>query len=248
MKEKWNMIWLWLRLIMKLLINYFKLNENISNNNLICKNISEEIIELAGVKLTVIGKKNVDDIDKSFLIAANHRSFFDIFLMIAALGKTIPFVAAKKLYSYPILNKYIKSIDCIPANPYTTDVSELKYQLKQIHMHLNKNSLILFPEGECNYENNQIKEFKKGGFFSINKTETYIIPTYIHVEKFKKIGRWFVPIDNVTIVFGESFKSNEITCNKITPTILAKYTQEKVSELKNHLVNLSTATKIREKM
>ena len=237
MQEKLNIIWLWLRLIIMLLTNYFKLNKDISKNNLICKNISEEIIKLADVKLTVLGKEKVDDIDKSFLIAANHRSFFDIFLLIAALGKTIPFVAAKKLYNYPILNKYIKSIDCIPANPYTTDVSELKYQLKQIHTHLNKNSLILFPEGECNYKNNQIKEFKKGGFFSINKTETYIIPTYIHVEKFKKIGRWFVPIDNVTIVFGESFKSSEICCNKITPAILAKYTQEKVSELKNNLVN-----------
>lgn len=237
MKEKLNMIWLWLRLIIMLLTNYFKLNKDISKNNLICKNISEEIIELADVKLTVIGKKNIEDIDKPFLVAANHRSFFDIFLLIVALGKTIPFAAAKKLYSYPILNKYIKSIDCISVNPYTTDVSELKHQLKQIHQHLNKHSLILFPEGECNYKDNQIKEFKKGGFFSLNKTETYIIPTYIHVEKFKKIGRWCVPKDNVTIVFGESFKSNEIACDKITSAILAEYTQEKVNELKNNLVN-----------
>lgn len=237
MKEKLNMIWLWLRLIIKLLINYFKLNENISNNNLICKNISEEIIELADVKLTVIGKKNIEDIDKPFLVTANHRSFFDIFLLIVALGKTIPFAAAKKLYSYPILNKYIKSIDCISVNPYTTDVSELKLQLKQIHQHLNKHSLILFPEGECNYKDNQIKEFKKGGFFSLNKTETYIIPTYIHVEKFKKIGRWYVPKDNVIIVFGESFKANKIACDKITSAHLTEYTQEKVKELKDNLVN-----------
>lgn len=179
MKEKLNIIWLWLRLIIKLLTNYFKLNKDISKNNLICKNISEEIIELAGVKLTVIGKKNIEDIDKPFLVTANHRRFFDIFLLIAALGKTVSFAAAKKLYSYPILNKYIKSIDCISVNQYTTDVSELKHQLKQIHQHLNKHSLILFPEGECNYEYNQINEFKKGGFFSLNKTETYIIPTYI---------------------------------------------------------------------
>lgn len=238
MKEKLNMIWLWLRLLIKLLINYFKLNENISNNNLVCKNISEEIIELADIKLTVIGKKNIENIDKPFLIAANHRSFFDIFLLIAALGKTIPFATAKKLYSYPILNKYIKSIDCISVNPYTTDVSELKHQLKEIHKHLNKNSLILFPEGECNYEDNQIKEFKKGGFFSINKTETYIIPTYIHVEKFKRIGRWCVPEDNVIITFGELFKSNEIACDKITSAFLAKYTQEKVNELKNEIKKL----------
>ena len=236
MKEKLNIICLWLRLIIKLLTNYFKLNKDISKNNLICKNISEEIIELAGVKLTVIGKKNIEDIDKPFLVTANHRSFFDIFLLIAALGKTVPFAAAKKLYSYPILNKYIKSIDCISVNQYTTDVSELKHQLKQIHQHLNKHSLILFPEGECSYEDNQIKEFKKGGFFLLNKTETYIIPTYIHVEKFKKIGRWCVPKDNVIIVFGESFKANKIACDKTTSVHLAEYTQEKVKELKDNLV------------
>ena len=236
MKEKLNMIWLWLRLIIMLLTNYFKLSKDISKNNLICKHISEEIIELADVKLTVIGKKNIENIDEPFLVAANHRSFFDIFLLIVALGKTIPFAAAKKLYSYPILNKYIKSIDCISVNQYTTDVSELKHQLRQIHKHLNKHSLILFPEGECNYKDNQIKEFKKGGFFSLNKTETYVIPTYIYVEKFKKLGRWCVPKGNVIIVFGESFKSNEIACDNITSAILAEYTQEKVNELKDNLI------------
>lgn len=233
MKEKMNVILLWLRLIIKLLINYFKLNDDITNNNLICKNISEEIIDLANIKLTVIGKSNIKEIEKPLLITANHRSFFDIFLLIVALGKTIPFAAAKKLYRYPMLNKYIKSIDCISVDPYTTDISELKHQLKEIREHLDKHSLILFPEGECNYEDNQIKEFKKGGFFSLNKTETYIIPTYIHIGNFKRLGRWCVPENKVIIVFGEAFKPNEIACNKITSAYLANYTQEKVNELKN---------------
>lgn len=58
------------------------------------------------------------------------------------------------------------------------------------------------------------------------------------IEKFKKIGRWCVPKDNVTIVFGESFKANKIACDKITSAHLAEYTQEKVKELKDNLVKL----------
>ncbi len=236
MKGKLNILWILLCLIIKLIANYFKLNEDFFNNSLICKSISGKTIKSANINLTVIGKENVEDIDKPFLIASNHRSFFDILLLIEALGKAIPFAAAKKLYSYPILNKYIKSINCISVDPYTADVSELKHQLRQIHTHLNKYSLILFPEGECGYESSQIKEFKKGGFFSINRTETYIIPTYIHIENFKRIGRWFVPIGNVTIAFGKSFKSNQISADKITSAALAEYTQERVSELKNNLI------------
>lgn len=236
MKKILKTIWLWLCLAVKLLINYFKLNDDITNNNLICKNISEEVIKSAKIKLTVIGKENIENINKPFLLISNHRSFFDIFLLIVALGKTIPFAAAKKLYSYPILNRFIKAINCIAVNPYTTDISELKQQLQQIHNHLNENSLVLFPEGECSYLDDEIKEFKKGGFFSLNKTETYLIPTYIHIEKLNKIKRWCVPTENVTIVFGKAFKANKINDKNITSAYLAEYTQQKVNDLKNNFI------------
>lgn len=219
------------------IINYFKLNDNIANNNLICKNILEEVLKLAKIDLTIIGKENVENINEPFLLASNHRSFFDILLLIVALGKTIPFVTAKKLYGYPVLNRFIKAIDCIAVNPYTTDISELKQQLKQIHNHLNENNLILFPEGECGYLDNEITEFKKGGFLSLNKTKTYIIPTYIHIEKLNKIKRWCVPTGNVTIIFGKSFKSNEINDKKITSAFLSEHTWHKVNELKNCFIN-----------
>lgn len=237
MKEKAKAIWLWLRFIIKLIINYFKLNDDISNNNLICKNISTDIINSANINLRVIGKNNIENINTPFLLTSNHRSFFDIFLLITALDKAIPFVAAKKLYSYPILNKFIMSIGCIKVNTSITNTLELKQQLKQMTEHLKENSMILFPEGECNYLDKEIKKFKKGGFIAIENTETCIIPTYINIEEFAYIKRWCVPKGNVTVIFGEPFNPKLINDDKMNSAYLAEYAREKINKLKNNFVN-----------
>lgn len=235
MKEKLNIICLWLRLAIKLLINYFRLNDDISNNYSICKNISKDIIKLANINLNVIGKDNIGNVDNTFLLTSNHRSFFDIFLLIASLNKPVSFAAASKLYSFPVLNKFMMSIGCIPINTYSNNILELKEQLRQMVKHLKEHSLILFPEGECNYKNNEIKEFKKGGFITIEKTNAYIIPTYIHIKEFTHIKHWCVPKGNVTIIFGKPFNPKTLNDDKITSSFLAEYTREKVEELKINL-------------
>lgn len=237
MKEKLITIWLFLRFIIKLIINYFRLGSDEENNYTICKNISKEVIRLSKVNLTVIGNENINISDNSVLIVSNHRSFFDIFLLIASINENVPFVAAKKLYNYPILNKFIKSINCVLVNPYVGDISELKLQLKQIQNHLKNNSLILFPEGECSYLDGEIKEFKKGGFFSLDKTKTWIVPAYIHVKYMKKVGKWCTPTGDVTVIFGKPFKSNEIDGKKTNSSYLAKYAHDRVNELKSKITD-----------
>lgn len=234
MKETLVSISLWLKLIFEMKKNCYSLNYDIDNNYKICQNISKKIIELSKINLKIYGQKNIPD-DEPVLIASNHRSFFDIILLLASIDVTTSFVAAKELYKYPILNKYIRSINCISVDRYTEDFQVIKKQLNDINETLKNSRLILFPEGECNFNTDEVNKFKKGGFMGKSISDCNIIPTYIGMNKIKKIGRWAIPKDDVSVSFGKSFKPSEEFERKFQAKEIAKYTREQVLVLKKQL-------------
>lgn len=221
---------LWVDLIYEMIKNRFKLNEDIDNNYEICQKISRQVVEASNINLKVEGKENIPK-DGSVLIASNHRSFFDILVLLASIDRTMSFVVAQELCKYPILKKYIESIECIPVNRNETDFAKVKKQLADMSEGLQKGGLILFPEGECNYFENEIGEFKKGGFMGVSSSNASIVPTYINVEKVKNLGRWVIPVEQVTVTFGKSYKITDIAEKKLKADALAEYTRNKVLEL-----------------
>lgn len=231
MNKKIKTLMLLMQLINEMFKNSFKLNNDINNNYKICQKISNKIISLSNITLNIKGKENIKN-QSPILITPNHRSFFDIFILLSSIDETISFAAAKELYSYPLLNRYIKSINCISIDRSTQDITTIKQQINNICNHLKENNLILFPEGECNYFNDEVKKFKKGGFININKTNAKIVPTYINVSEIKKIGRWVIPTGNVSVTFGEAFNPNCVENRKLKGNELANYTREKVLYLK----------------
>lgn len=234
MKEKLEVLKTFLLFIIELIKKYPNLNDDIENNRLVCKDISQNLLKITNINLKVLNKENIPEEDR-ILVASNHQSFFDVFLLIAALDKALPFAAAKELYKYPFLGNFISSIGCIPIDRYTEDITKLKEQVNNIYQHLMKDSLILFPEGECSYEKNQIQEFKKGGFMKINLTDATVIPTYIHLSQFNNIGRWYIPTNDVIVSFGQGFKPSDISDKKVSAKQLALYTQEQVLALKRNI-------------
>lgn len=222
-------------ILLSLIYDFYKnqkyLNDDLENNYKICQNICRNVINSCDVPMIVEGVNNIPDND-SVLIAANHTSFYDIFILISCINRYMPFAAASELMKYPILNKYINSINCLLIDRNVEDLKLIKKQLLDIEEYLKNGGLILFPEGECNYLDGEIKPFKKGGFMAASKLDTMIVPTYIKTDKMKKIGKWYIPTEEVKVVFGESFKPTEVFNGKVNSTKLSKYTREKVLELK----------------
>lgn len=220
-----------LLLIFDFIKNEKYLNDDSENNYEICQNICKNVIESCNVPLIVNGYENIPK-DESVLIAANHTSFYDIFILISCIDRYMPFAAAKELMKYPILNKYIDAINCVLVDRKTEDLKLIKKQLLDMEDALKKGGLILFPEGECNYLSGEIKPFKKGGFIAASKLDTIIVPTYIKTENMKKIGKWYIPESEIKIIFGEPFRQSEIF-EKGNAKKLSEYTRDKVLELKN---------------
>ena len=211
--------------------NEKNLNDDFDNNYRVCQEICHNVVEACNVPIIVEGKENIPD-EKSILICSNHTSFFDIFALVSCIDRSMSFAAAKELMKYPVLNKYIKSINCVLIDRETEDLKMMKKQLLEMEEAIKKGGLILFPEGECSYLDSEIKPFKKGGFMAASKLDTAIIPTYIKTDKMKKIGKWYIPTDEVEITFGEPFTPSEVFENKVSAKKLSEYTKEKVLELK----------------
>ena len=213
------------------LLKYDKfLTEDFSNNYKICHELCTKILNETNAKLLVEGIKNIPSTG-SILITPNHISFFDIILLLSIIDRPISFAAAKELYSYPLLNEYIRSLNCVSIDRNTSDYREMKQQLSNINNAIKENGLIVFPEGECSY-NQEINEFKKGAFMNLFKSNTLIVPTYISTPSIIKIGKWTIPKDSISVVFGTPFKVENEFDRKPKSEDIAELTRLKVLELK----------------
>lgn len=220
-----------LKLIYELLLNYTKLTiDDYERNYAICQKICNEVIQTLDLDIQIYGKREIPK-NNPYLLVSNHRSFFDIIMLIATIEKPISFAVAKELCNYPILKKYIHSIRCISIDRENKDILQVKEQIENISSFLEKNALALFPEGECNYFNDEIKEFKKGGFVSAIQTNTLILPTYIKFSDYQYIKRWVIPKGEVKIFFSSPFTPQEVFPKKAKAKQLTLYSYEKILEL-----------------
>ncbi len=219
-----------LRLIRLMVKNHKRLNEDIENNYKICGDICREIVDRAPFDLHVKGKENIPA-EGPVMIVSNHRCFFDIILMLSVVKKTMSFVAAAELYHYPVLRDYMRGIGCVPIVRGTENIKQMNEQLHQISRRVKEGGIVIFPEGECDYKNQGIKEFKRGGFVGTIREGLQIVPAYIRVDKTGGIGRWMVPLEEAFISFGRAFSPVDPEGRKFTSGDLAGYCYDRVKEL-----------------
>ena len=222
-------------LIIDLKKNEKRLNDDKINNYFVCQEVCKKLVESSNYSLNVYGKENIIT-DDNILITSNHNSFYDIFTLVSIIDKPMPFAAAKELMKYPVLNKYIKAIGCILIDRQTEDLKLMKKQLQDMEEALKNGSLILFPEGECSYnEYDEIKDFKKGGFMAASKYDIKIVPTYIKSDNMKNIGKWYVPNEDIEVIFGEGYTPTEIFGKKPSAKRLSEYTKDQILKLKRSI-------------
>ncbi|MDD3453076.1 MAG: lysophospholipid acyltransferase family protein [Bacilli bacterium] len=211
-----------------------RLNDDFQNNYALCQEIANKIINDLNISFDVIGAENIPT-DASTLITPNHRGFFDILILLSIIDRPTSFATAKELYNVPILKQYIESINCISIDRETSDMDEIKKQMKAMSNSIANGCTVVFPEGCANHYGDEISEFKKGAFVSAPKLDPYIVPTYIDLGKTRNFSQWLVPSEKITVSIGEPFKPSQISDRKLRPEEICEYTQEKVLELKRQI-------------
>ncbi|MCH5253090.1 MAG: 1-acyl-sn-glycerol-3-phosphate acyltransferase [Lachnospiraceae bacterium] len=223
-------------LVFQMLKNYRALNHDLEHNFIICKKICQKVLRTAGIRVRAEGNENLPD--TPFLLVSNHRCFFDVVILLAMVDKPVRFVAAKELDHYPVLRRYLASIKCISIERYTKDFTKIKESIVEISRALEDSNLVLFPEGECSYENEQMGTFKKGSFMGVVRKNIQVVPCFIQIQEFENIGRWMIPRGKVKAVIGQGFNPKEVVEDanrKIQSEQLADYARAQVYELQQSI-------------
>lgn len=225
-----KMIRLFFCLAYEMTANYFRLTEDLTHNYEICRRICRKIVKSAHIFLDIEGKENIPE-EERFLIVSNHRCFFDVVFMMAAMDTPVSFVAAKELWHYPLLHRYLDSIQCISLDRYATELSALKNSVIQMKKAIVSRNVVLFPEGECSYYDTRMKPFKKGGFIGITSMDVNIVPVYLGIDKMHNIGRWMIPEEKVVFKAGECFLPSDVKKDGLKAGELAEYVKEQIENL-----------------
>lgn len=136
------------------------------------------LLKLAGVQIEVKGKENIPE--GPCVFTANHRSLYDIPVMLTQLGDPIPLISKIEVQKIPLVRRWMELLHCLfldRKNPrqgmqIINDAIEL---VKQGY------SVGIFPEGtRYKGEEGGMGPFLSGGFRIASKSGAPIVPVAIY--------------------------------------------------------------------
>jgi 1-acyl-sn-glycerol-3-phosphate acyltransferase len=94
-------------------------------------------------RIRVLGGENVNRTD-GFLLAANHISHFDPFLISLAVRRNIHWMTMAEFFRFPVLGFLLRAIDAFPAERDRADRKTIRTAIERLN---NEGVVGLFPEG-----------------------------------------------------------------------------------------------------
>ena len=115
-------------------------------------------------------------IDGPAIVAANHNSTVDPFVLASASPNRVPgFMIAKEYAEIPVFRWLIKDIECVPVTRSGVDIASVKAALR--HLKAGK-LLVIFPQGRIQNPNEPI-ELQDGLALLALRSGAPVIPAYV---------------------------------------------------------------------
>lgn len=153
-------------------------------------------------KIEYLGLENIPQ-DKNFIVAPNHISYLDPFLVGEAVKKPISFMGKKELFENDILAFLLDGLACFAVNREKLEVSTIKTAINVFKT--NKWMLGIFPQGGIR-RNRKIEKINKGFAVIAKQMKTDILPVAITgCEKYN----WIPFIGKIKICVGECVSFNQ---------------------------------------
>lgn len=131
-------------------------------------------VEVKGMEHLVPGQ--------NYIFAANHRSNFDIYVLLAFLPGIFAFVAKKSLFRIPIFGQALQSLGCVPVD--RDNVQNAIHCLNEAAARIRQGkSMIIFPEG-TRATTPELLPFKKGVFIMALKAGQPVVPVAVNGTRF----------------------------------------------------------------
>ena len=139
---------------------------------------SRGILKVTGVSLSVEGLENIPK-DTACVFVGNHRSYYDIPILLTALDAPHGILAKEELEKIPLLNRWMKLLGCVfvKRDDIRASVKALNDATAVVE---SGRSFVIFPEGtRYKGEEGGAGEFKAGAFRIAIKTGVPVVPVAI---------------------------------------------------------------------
>ncbi len=138
---------------------------------------SRGILRVTGARMTVEGQKNIPAGPCVFV--GNHRSYYDIPILLTALDAPHGILAKEELEKIPLLNRWMKLLGCVfvKRDDIRASVKALNDATAIVE---SGRSFVIFPEGtRYKGEEGGAGEFKAGAFRIAVKTGAPVVPVAV---------------------------------------------------------------------
>ena len=193
--------------IIAIIISFFSHAGN--SVHIIARMWSKSILFVSGIKVDVKGLANIDP-GKSYIYMANHRSNFDIPVLLGCLPIQFRWLAKAELFKIPIFGRamsgagYVK-IDRSNRVSAIRSIDEVAAKMK------NGVSVMIFPEGTRS-QDGHLKPFKKGGFVMAVDTGVPIVPIILRgTRSIMAKGSWRINPDKVALFIDKPIDTSGFT-------------------------------------
>lgn len=133
---------------------------------------------MAGAKLTVEGQQNID-MDRSYVVVANHLSTLDIMAAFLAIRLPIRFLAKTELFRIPLFAQGMRAVGMVEVDRQARGAVHATVNRQAKELIAKKRSLIIYPEG-TRPRSGIMKSFKKGAFTMAIAGQLPVLPMTIH--------------------------------------------------------------------
>jgi 1-acyl-sn-glycerol-3-phosphate acyltransferase len=146
-----------------------------------CRWWGRNLLKIAHIPVRVEGLEHLAA-GQAYVFAANHRSNFDIFVLISVLPGRFLWVAKKSLFEVPILGQALSRMGSVSVD--RTNLRSAVQSLDRATAIVKSGvSMIIFPEG-TRALSRELLPFKKGVFIMAIKAGQPIVPVSISGTRF----------------------------------------------------------------
>jgi 1-acyl-sn-glycerol-3-phosphate acyltransferase len=172
---------------------------------------SSWILKTTGVRVEVSGLERLDP-RRSYVLAANHQSIYDIPILFASLPLQLRIVAKASLGSFPFLGWHLQRTGHLLVNrknPGADIVDKMKRLVSEAH------SLIVFPEGTRSIDG-RVARFKKGSFVVAIDARLPVVPVSVSGSRqVMKKGELVVRPGVVRLTIHEPIPTEAVTRDEV---------------------------------
>lgn len=160
-------------------VQKLSLDNNISEHDRLVTNYVREwakyVLKISGVTVDVSGLENIPN--ETVIFVCNHRSFFDIPVLLAILDKPYGLMSKDSIKKIPFIGKWMRELNCVFVDRDNARKAVLSLNL--VGENLDQGySMIIFPEGTRNKTSNLLK-FKTGAFKLAVEKKVSVVPIFM---------------------------------------------------------------------